>query len=678
MGRKSRTEIEKKYKSLGKRTADLGRPEGPEGPTADGCGFFQDYVAGSIYSVQGVGTFEVHGAIWQEWLALDREHGDLGYPTSDEQEAPDGKGRFSNFQRGAIYYYPGLGAHEVRSPLLERWLSFGAELGQLGYPVGDRESFEKLGEGACYQQFQHGVIHSDLVRDEYVILDRPEPGPCDEASGGRWRKNILDSNVVGIHAALLREAKVLFFSHGDPPEIAEGEQAIEVGSAVLDFSADHVTQQKLDPGVICSGHTFLPDGRLVVCGSEREGAGVNALRLFDPEAGKSEPGGSRAWQHLENLTEVRWYPTCVELPDGRIIVVGGQRFFKGGGEPNATYQVFDPSQGMLPPKPLPLLREEGGMYPFTFVLPSRKLLIHAGRKTCFLDLKSFAFEDTVLEAAEREGRNSRTYDLQGTAVLLPLRPEEDYRARVMLLGGGGAPPVTADTPATDTCEILDLGEAEPAWRLGAPMARRRVMPDAVLLPDGNLLVTNGSSTGKANAGANPVFEAEVYDVETGTWTTLCSMQIPRLYHSVALLLPDGRVLTAGEDSVWHPASFTEAKLDIEIFSPPYLFRGRQPILRSLPSEIVYGDEFKVSWTGDRNIKSAALISPASVTHSFNSHQRYVGLEVLGPPSNNLTLRAPRDEYVAPPGHYMLFLVDEAGVPSHARFVHLGWRCPARR
>ena len=194
--------------------------------------------------------------------------------------------------------------------------------------------------------------------------------------------------------------------------------------------------------------------------------------------------------------------------------------------------------------------------------------------------------------------------------------------------------------------------------------------NAVLLPDGNVLVTNGSSTGKADAGTNPVLEAELYDVEAGVWTTLCPMKIPRLYHSIALLLPDGKVLTAGEDSAWHSDSFTEAKLDIEIFSPPYLFRSDQPIVRDAPTELTYRAKFEVSWRGDVPIKSAALLSPGSVTHSFNSHQRYVGLSILSSRSGVLTLRAPRNENVAPPGHYMLFLVDELGVPSHARFLRL--------
>jgi Domain of unknown function (DUF1929)/Glyoxal oxidase N-terminus/LGFP repeat len=661
-------EIEKKYASLGGAKSPLGPPVDDTCPgklTADGGGVFRDYRAGSIYSFPERGTYEVHGSVWNRWDSLERERG-VGYPTSDEQETPDGVGRFSNFERGSIYYYPNIGAFAVCGPILELWRELGAEAGRLGYPKSGEIPLERLGEGGCFSRFQHGCIYWDRKRGAYEVQEPPvRPGPDQEA--GSWEKSVYNSRVVGIHAALLRDGSVLFFSHGNPTSVAGGEWPIDVGSAVLDFMAPAVTQQELDPGVICSGHTFLRDGRLIACGSERDARGVHALRRFDPADGEC----SGKWHHLENLTEARWYPTCVELPDGRVLIVGGQQWSQDEGTPNCTFQVYDPEQGMLPPQPLPLLREEGAMYPFTFVLPSGQTLIHAGRKTCFLDLDTLELDGRVLEAAEREGRNSRTYDLQGTSVLLPLRPDDDYRARVMLLGGGGAPEVTANTPATNTCEILDLGEAEPAWRMAAPMAHPRVMPDAVLLPDGNVLVTNGSSTGKADAGVNPVFETELYDVERDVWTTLCSMQTPRLYHSVALLLPDARVLTAGEDSIWHPGSFTEEKLDIEIFTPPYLYRGQQPIIQEAPKEVGYDAEFKVRWTGLRPIRSAAFISPGSVTHSFNSHQRYVGLSILRRPSNKLTLRAPRDAKVAPPGWYMLFLVDELGIPSHARFVRLG-------
>ena len=96
------------------------------------------------------------------------------------------------------------------------------------------------------------------------------------------------------------------------------------------------------------------------------------------------------------------------------------------------------------------------------------------------------------------------------------------------------------------------------------MSQPRVMPDSVLLPTGKVLVMNGSSTGKADAGANPVYAVELYDPDGDTWTSMASMAVPRLYHSTALLLPDGRVMTAGSDSAWNPDPFHSSELRVEI------------------------------------------------------------------------------------------------------------------
>jgi Domain of unknown function (DUF1929) len=148
------------------------------------------------------------------------------------------------------------------------------------------------------------------------------------------------------------------------------------------------------------------------------------------------------------------------------------------------------------------------------------------------------------------------------------------------------------------------------------------------------------------------------------------MRIPRLYHSVALLLPNGTVLTAGTDSVWHRARINQAKLWIETFSPPYLCTSPKPIIQGMPSEIGYGVEFEVHTPQAQKIRSAALISPGSVTHSFNSNQRYVGLSIAKRTDRSLELLSPPNSFVAPPGYYMLFIVTDDGVPSVARFLKL--------
>lgn len=239
----------------------------------------------------------------------------------------------------------------------------------------------------------------------------------------------------------------------------------------------------------------------------------------------------------------------------------------------------------------------------------------------------------------------------------------------MTIGGGGAPPVDIRTAATLTCEILDTAAASPAWSLAAPMSHPRVMPDAVLLPDGKVFACNGSSTGYADNGANPVYDAEIYDPEANLWTTVCTMQAPRLYHAIALLLPDGRVLTAGTDSQWNPDPFHVSELRLELYSPPYLFHGSRPVIDSAPQLIDYNATVSIHCSGPA-VAAACLIRCGSVTHSFNSDQRYVGLEMSATVGGDVTVQTPPNALVAPPGFYLLFVLSSAGAPSLGKFMRL--------
>jgi hypothetical protein len=228
-----------------------------------------------------------------------------------------------------------------------------------------------------------------------------------------------------------------------------------------------------------------------------------------------------------------------------------------------------------------------------------------------------------------------------------------------------------DDPATETVELLDLGAANPGWQYVAPMAYPRVMPDGVLLPDGTVLVLNGSSTGRSDKGVDPVLAVELYDPAHDTWTELAPCAVPRLYHSTALLLPDGRVMTAGKDGQFQRDPYKYYEHRLEIFSPPYLFKGPRPVISGAPATGAYGATIQVASPAPADAAGAALIRAGAVTHNFNMDQRFVGLEVLARGAGDLTLRMPPNGNVAPPGWYMLFLLSAAGVPSVARMIRLG-------
>ena len=540
--------------------------------------------------------------------------------------------------------------------------------GTLGSPgIGNLEVAARVG-GQTVQYYREDQPDQAWVGPSGFICGEPA---YDLVTQGEWRVP-FGSGVVGVHAAQLHTGQVLFFSYEEHGGQLHGD------ASVLDPQSGLLYKAHADKNLFCAGQAFLPDGRLIVAGGAA--TGVKALHSFTPGV---EGGGT--WQDLGDMSDDRWYPTCTCLPDGRLFILSGSK--NGGGPridphsctvilatpPNDTYEIYDPAVGFQPPGPAPIVNESDPycLFPFVFGLPHGKLLIHSGTLTRFLDLATWGFDDTILTT---QSPTARTYPSTGTAVLLPLLPDASppYRARVMLIGGAGVScpfPGLADTPATNTCELLDLG-APLGWQHAAPMPHPRVMPDAVLLPDGTVLVVNGSSTGVADNGINPVLEADLYDPATDTWTTLGAMRVPRLYHSTALLLPDGRVLTAGKDEEFNPYPFNYPEYRIEVFSPPYLFKGPRPVIAAAPSAIGYAATFDVDTPDAGAITAAALLAPGAVTHSFNMGQRHVGLQIVATGTGAVSLAAPPDPHVAPPGYYMLFLLNAAGVPSIASFVHL--------
>ncbi|MGF1534889.1 MAG: galactose oxidase-like domain-containing protein [Elainellaceae cyanobacterium] len=530
------------------------------------------------------------------------------------------------------------------------------------------------------------------------------------ASKGEWTvPYTLDFGTVGIHAALLNTGKVLMVGYED---IVENENS---AVSILDPKTGQQVSALPDPqrNKFCCGHAFLPDGRLVLASGNVGEASAKSLHTFTP----SGDGGT--WTDFGSMSGgVRWYPTCTTLPDGRVFILAGtaqvfttiqqstcsQDFIGGTGIPrtiNKTYEIFDGNQPG-DSVPVPELFEDCedslglyGLYPFVFVMPDGRLMIHGNTRTYFLDVNTNAVEPLP---SRTNIKTSRTYPSEGSAVLLPLLPEKDYQARLMLIGGGvscsfvpssnpncgqgtpitpdGNPIQTAcfdkrdDWPTTNTCEVLDLNAPQQGWSFTAPMKNGRVMPDAVLLPDGTVFVCSGSSTGTADVARTPVLEAEIYDPDQNQWTTVASMHVPRLYHAAAILLPSGEVMTSGTDKFYNIEPFDHAENRVEVFKPPYLFKGARPAIAAVTSQVSYGDLFSVSTPDAGSVKSACFIAPGASTHSFNMQQRLVGLEISNQGSGELLLKAPPDGNIAPPGFYMLFLVNQQGVPSEAKFVKL--------
>ena len=424
------------------------------------------------------------------------------------------------------------------------------------------------------------------------------------ATLGEW-SSVFPFEAVAIHTHLLPTGKILYWDRHDfgdgMPRFWDPESGAITPAPEPEMGHD----------IFCSGHSFLKDGRLLVTGGHiSDAVGQATVGTFDPF--------SNTWTRHPDMNAGRWYPTNTTLANGDVLTVSGTVDTM---TVNTLPQVFQAASQTW--RDLSGAHRALPFYPFMYLAPNGKVF-HAGPQpvTSYLDTSGTgAWTDVAISSnGFREYGSSVLYD----------------EGRILI--SGGSPP-DGITPPTASAEIIDLGSASPAWSATDPMAFARRQHNATLLPDGTVLITGGTSATGFNNSTGAVLAAELWDPATGDWRTLAGMQVPRLYHSVALLLPDGRVLSAGGG---HPSDFAHGDPDhpdAEIYSPPYLFKGPRPSIASAPQAVPYGQPFFVGTPDAAAIASVTLIRLSSVTHGFNQEQRIVrpafttadgGLEVTAP------------------------------------------------
>ncbi|MFL6236659.1 MAG: galactose oxidase-like domain-containing protein [Thermoanaerobaculia bacterium] len=456
------------------------------------------------------------------------------------------------------------------------------------------------------------------------------------ATLGKWSAP-FDLHVIGTHSTLLHGGAVLFFSY--PTEREHGSDSWTWNSTTHGIAQ---VRSLLHRDVFCSGHSVLPDGRAFVTGGTMWGthqyAGAHETSLFDPT--------TSSWSRGPSMAFARWYPSNLTLPNGDVLIVSGTDTNEQPVAAVERYSVATNTITSLPSSADKLVDE----YPRLHVLPSGKVFMAGQEGDTFLldpDAGQWTFVDTM-NFGDR---------YSGASVLLP------GLQKVLALGGNQIDPeapTLGTNPPTETAEIIDLSQATPRWRYTSPMHYAREHANAVLLPDGTVLVVGGGQSGLYR---KPVKQAELFDPESETWTLMATETTPRAYHSTAILLPDGRVLSAGMDSgKWRRTG--------EIYSPPYLFKGPRPSILSAPSSIGYGSTFAVQTPDSADVQKVVLLRAGSVTHSVNFEQRYVAL-TFSPGEGQLSAAAPAGGTIAPPGWYLLFLVSSTGVPSVSAWVHVG-------
>ncbi|GHO97424.1 hypothetical protein KSF_074720 [Reticulibacter mediterranei] len=479
---------------------------------------------------------------------------------------------------------------------------------------------------------------------------------------GEWGPVIKLPNVA-IHAHVLPNGEVLMWGRRtgiDPNESLDEHFCTPFVWNPITGATRNTQQPKLADGttvnLFCSGHTFLPDGRLLVAGGHwSDSQGVNQAIIYNP--------ADDTWSPTDLMNDGRWYPTATSLPDGTVLVLSGSTMQK---IINFIPQVWS-SGHWLQIAGFPSQNTAAfPLFPRMHVA-SNGLVFMSGSEnmTWFLNISNGGQWTPVAirNNAQRDYAPSVMYDVD----------------KVIYIGGGNDQPTL--TPTANT-EIIDLSKAAPQWQPAASMHFPRRQHNGTILPDGTVLVTGGTRGGGGpTPGFNdltpgqPVHIAELWDPVNNVWTELSAELIDRCYHSTAVLLPDATVLSAGGGEFRPingqdiPNDAEDTHRDAQIFSPPYLFKGVRPQITSTPASVGYGVIFEVGTPQASEIGRVTLIQLSSVTHSFNMNQYInfphfvvggVGLKVTAPPSPN----------VCPPGHYMLFILNTQGVPSVATVIQV--------
>ncbi|BBH66142.1 hypothetical protein ACTI_28270 [Actinoplanes sp. OR16] len=580
--------------------------------------------------------------------------------------------------------------------------------------------------------------------------------------------------VNAIHAALLHTGKVLIVAGSGNNRDAFEEKSFR--TVIYDPATDEFTEVETPTDVFCAGHTFLPDGNLLIAGGTKSyevleedvehAAGVMKIKNESPDGGprefrkgtrllsasgqayltrtkvtvpaaakmthggtvmvhageaevwvdaertgdapvvrqpaqytldgltgadarnlygvsdkitheKQEYGGDKTSYEFDPVTEKyvrtgdlrdhRWYPTLIGLTGGDVLAVSGLDEF-GRILPGRNERYLPDEKRWVA---APELKRYFPTYPGLHLMADGKVFYSGsnagygsdteGRTPGVWDVKRNKFREVP---GLRDPKMTET----SSSVLLP--PAQDQK--VMLLGGGG---IGESEESTRRTGIVDLDEKKPAYRPGPDLPRPARYLSTVLLPDDSVLTTGGSSgyRGGMYRGTprSDLFNAQIYRPAQNAFVTAAESTVGRNYHSEAILLPDGRVITMGGDPLYDRSGTNAGTFEqrIEVFSPPYLFQGERPRITAGPAQVARGATARITTPDAGRIASARLVKPSSVTHVTDTDQRSVAL-TLNRTAGGVDVTVPGKPGLVPSGWYMLFLVNDSGVPSVAHWVRV--------
>ena len=466
-----------------------------------------------------------------------------------------------------------------------------------------------------------------------------------EGDVGQWGP-VVDWPVVGIHVALFSNGKVLAWDASNLNDQSYTKTTDHTFTRATVFDPATGTQTAAwvsGHNIFCAGLAHLTDGVLFTAGGNADqfSNGIVNTYTFNP--------ASNSWTLGADMQYPRWYPSVTPLTNGEMLITGGRPW-------------------------LPEARRTDG---------SIRTLSEAWMDVPFYPWMDVASDGRVFYSGPDD--NLRKLDTAGTGTWQSLGPRGDgenrdygshalYDIGKILVAGGG--------PSSRTARTIDMNGTTPQVSTTSPMAFGRRQFNLTTLADGTVLATGGNSTGAHYIDMNGgVYQAELWNPATGQWKTLAAEQVTRQYHSSALLLADGRVLSSGGGICDDCDTVGYLGKNAQIFTPPYLFKkdgsgelAPRPQISAAPSALPYGAAFQISTPNSASIRKVALLRLGAVTHSVNFEQRYVPLS-FSAGDGQLTATVPQNANVTPPGVYMLFIVDGAGVPSVAKMVRIASDAP---
>ncbi len=461
---------------------------------------------------------------------------------------------------------------------------------------------------------------------------------------GQW-SNLESWPVVPVFVSLLNDGRVLAFdSVGDRP--TESYQTHNFTRATIwDPTTNQFSDARVDTGynLFCSGFASLPDGRLFVAGGNANSrlSGLRQTHLFSPL--------NNSWERELDMQSPRWYPAVTPLSNGEMLITGGGPSISEVRETDGQLRkLTGAAQSYWANRD----------YPWLQTAPD-------GRVAFFGPNKQLGYITTTGNGSwQSMGNREQVRRDYGSYAM--------YNIGKVLIAGGGM-----QNSGHDQRSSLIINLNNNSVSPTGAMSYRRRQHNLTILADGSVLATGGFSSNQGLVDLNnSVFAAELWNPGTGKWTTLSSEARARHYHSTALLLPDGRVLSAGGGICGTCQSVGYLQKNGQIFSPPYLFNSdgsgelaARPIIENIPSEVGYSQSFILETPQADQIIKAGLVRTGSVTHSQNMEQRYIPLS-FSVQNGTLDITSPNNSNIAPPGHYMLFIVNDPGVPSVARIVRI--------